>query len=887
VCSDMATEPPDDLPTQRALIARLRDPSLYPAPVASVSLQETHISWVLLTGQCAYKIKKAVNLGFLDFTTLPARRHFCEQELRLNRRLAPAIYLDVVAITGTVGKPVIGGGGPILEYAVRMREFPQDDLASRVLARGALTAAHIDALAADVAAFHGRVEVARPDSSFGVPEDILGVALQNFAQILPLASDAPERADLDALHDWTQREFAACRPVFLQRRQDGFIRECHGDLHLGNIALVDGRITIFDCIEFNDHLRWIDVISEVAFVVMDLHDRGSAALAHRFLNAYLELTGDYAGLAVLRFYLAYRAMVRAMVTRLRVSQVEPGAAQAALLAEYRGYVALAKGYAEAPRPAIVITHGLAGCGKTTSSQALLELTGAVRVRSDVERKRMHGIGVLDRTGSGIASGLYAAEATRETYLRVRSAAHGIAAAGRIAIVDATFLQRWQRDLFRQLAADLGLPFVIVDFVAREATLRERIALRAEHGGDASDADLAVLEHQLRTQVPLAPDEQPFVVAHDAEVTLDRARDVESWREVLARLGLSGPATGNARPGLPQAADPGLEAKVAFLSQPQAYPESTDHVDRIETHMSWVFLTDHHAWKLKKPVHHSYLDFSTEAARRMYCAEEVRLNRRLARDVYLGTVPLTLTADGQLRLAPDGTVVDWLVKMRRLPAGRMLDVAIRTHCVRSEDIRNVVGALCRLYRECAPVAISAAGYRQGLAERIAENGRELLAPDYALPADLVEHICRGQRAYLDQQSALFDQRVRAGRIVEGHGDLRPEHVCLEPQPQIIDCLEFSRAFRILDAADELAFLALECERLGAPELRSAILGTYAELSGDDPPDTLVHFYQSYRACLRAKIAIWHLKERALRDLPKWPAQARDYLRLAGEHLGQCG
>jgi aminoglycoside phosphotransferase family enzyme/predicted kinase len=521
-----------DLSTQRALIANLREVLPREDRRAPVEVIETHISWVLLTGAVAYKIKKAVDLGFLDFTTLARRRHLCEQELRLNRRLAPAIYLDVVAIAGTIEHPVPGGSGPPLEYAVTMREFPQDALASHVLARGELTPAHVDALAADVAAFHSRIASASAGSEFGRPDDILGIALSNLEATRAATDDPAERALLDALRDWTQREHAACALLLAQRREQGFIRECHGDLHLGNMVLIDDRLTVFDCIEFNDGLRWIDVMSEAAFVVMDLWDRGAPALAHRFLNDYLEITGDYAGLPVLRFYLASRAMVRAMVTRLRVNQMQAGDARSELLAEYRAYLDLARHFARPPRPAIVIAHGLSGSGKTTLTQAFLERTGAVRIRTDVERKRLHGLAAEDRTKSAIDSGLYAADATRATYQRVLADARCVVAAGDIAVIDATFLHRWQRDLFRQLAGALGVPFVIVAFAAPESTLRRRLAQRTREGRGASDADIAVLEHQLRTQEPLAPDEQACVVAFDAEAPGQR----DAWDPVLARIG---------------------------------------------------------------------------------------------------------------------------------------------------------------------------------------------------------------------------------------------------------------------------------------------------------------------------------------------------------------
>ncbi len=866
------------------LVAALARPTVFGAECERVSLLETHISCVLLTGRYAYKLKKPVNLGFLDFTTLAARKFYCEEELRLNRRLAPALYLDVVAITGSLDAPALGGGGPVLEYAVRMREFPQQALASRMLADGALTFAHIDALAATVAAFHGSVAVAGADAAFGSPEDIRGYALQNFAQIEPLLEDAADRTALAALRDWTESEFAARAATFGQRKREGFVRECHGDLHLGNIAEVDGELTVFDCIEFNDHLRWIDVMSEVAFVVMDLEDRRRPDLAHRFLNAYLEATGDYGGLAVLRFYLAYRGMVRAKVTSLRARQLGLGDDKSLLATEYRTYVALAQRYARPPRPALIVTHGVSGCGKTALTQAFVELTGAIRVRTDIERKRLHGLPARAKSGSAVGQGLYAADATQATYAHALSLARAIVDAGDIAIVDGTFLARRQRAAFRDFAAEREIPFAIVAFAATDATLRARIAERARRGTDASEADLAVLDHQLAMREPLAADEAAAVVTYDAEAPLDRARDPASWRALLARIGAADTAGGSATSGPRPPTDPGLLAKVAFLTRPDSYPERAGGVAVVETHMSWVFFADGEAWKLKKPVRYDYLDFSTEAARRRNCSEEVRLNRRLTQGVYVGIVPLSVDADGRMHLGQDGAVVDWLVRMRRLPADRMLDHAIRCNAVRDEDIRNVVGALTRFYRECPPVPMTPDAYRERLACGIADSRRELSA--HKVLPELFEPACAQLLAMLETRQGLFDERVHAGRIVEGHGDLRPEHICLLPQPQIIDCLEFSREFRILDPVDELAFLALECERLGAPGLRRDLFDAYTAQSGDAPPDALVHFHQCQRACLRAKISLWHLRDTSPADASRWHAQAREYLRLAREHAEQC-
>jgi aminoglycoside phosphotransferase family enzyme/predicted kinase len=449
---------------------------------------------------------------------------------------------------------VVNGAGAAIEYAVRMREFSQEALASRMLARGELTAAHIDALAAEVAAFHGRVDVAPRASALGTPDAALRAAMQNFDQIRPLVTAAADRATLAALHEWTLAEFDARRGAMQQRHDAGFVRECHGDLHLGNIAVLDGAPTIFDCLEFNAELRWIDVASEVAFTVMDLEDRGRPDFGCRFLNAWLEHTGDYAGLAVLRFYLAYRAMVRAKVAALRAKQLASGEAKTALVAEYRGYVRLARSYAQPPQPGIILAHGPSGCGKTTLTQSLLELTGAVRIRTDVERKRLHGLTATARSASGLESGLYTPEATERVYRHALAMAEAVASAGRIAIVDATFLKRWQRALFRERAAALGIPFVLVDFTASDATLRARVAARAARGTDASEADVAVLEQQLRTREPIGEDERSGAVGYDAEAPLANAGSPAAWHEIFARLGIAVaypalPATGGGTSGI--------------------------------------------------------------------------------------------------------------------------------------------------------------------------------------------------------------------------------------------------------------------------------------------------------------------------------------------------
>jgi aminoglycoside phosphotransferase family enzyme len=296
-------------------------------------------------------------------------------------------------------------------------------------------------------------------------------------------------------------------------------------------------------------------------------------------------------------------------------------------------------------------------------------------------------------------------------------------------------------------------------------------------------------------------------------------------------------------------------------------------------MSWVFLTDTQAWKLKKPVRYDFLDFSTLEARRRDCEEELRLNRRLAADVYYGAVPLTVDSLGDMCLAGAGETIDWLVKMRRLPADLMLDQAIANQAVSAADARKIGALLAGFYMRSLPIEMTASEYRKRLADDICANQRELENPTYALPTDLVESITRAQLEFLEQERELLDRRAQNGKIIEAHGDLRPEHICLEREPVIIDCLEFNQDFRILDTASELAFLALECERLGAPQVGDWILETYSDETGDRPPAQLLAFYKNYHACLRAKIAIWHLKDHGINDTAKWTGRARHYLNLA--------
>ena len=492
------------------LITALTHPDAYRHPVSAVELIETHISWVLLAGDYAYKIKKPVVLPFVDFGTLAARRRYCEDEVRLNRRLAPQVYLGVVPITGDDKAPVVDGSGAVLEYAVKMRRFEQDALFDHMLAHGELSHELIDRLAERIAVFHAEAPTTT-DPAFGTPDKVLQPALDNFSEMLPHA-DSRRRATLENLAAWTQQTWTRLEPVFAARHRDGWVRECHGDLHLRNIALIDGQPVPFDCIEFNAEFRWIDVINETAFLVMDLMDRGRPDLGYRFLDGYLAATGDYAGVAVLRFYLVYRALVRAKIHDLRARQanVDPGEA-ARLQAATDHYLTLAGDIAQTGKPALILMHGFSGAGKSRVAAALTEVLGAIRLRSDVERKRLFGLRSTDRSHSQVDAGIYDPQANQQTYAHLAKLAETILTAGYPVILDAAFLARWQRQPMQQLADKLGTPLRIVDCTADIDTLRDRVNARTALGDDVSEATLAVLESQITSHDPFDVAEQAHLV----------------------------------------------------------------------------------------------------------------------------------------------------------------------------------------------------------------------------------------------------------------------------------------------------------------------------------------------------------------------------------------
>lgn len=329
------------------------------------------------------------------------------------------------------------------------------------------------------------------------------------------------------------------------------------------------------------------------------------------------------------------------------------------------------------------------------------------------------------------------------------------------------------------------------------------------------------------------------------------------------------------PSAPQANDV-LAETVAFLKRPSSYAERPASVEAIETHMAWVFLAGGSAYKLKKPIRRPFLNFGTPEARRRDATEEVRLNRRLAPGVYRGVVRLSRDANGRLTFVETGRTVDWLVWMRRLARDTMLDAKIRRQTLTTADIHAVADRLAEFYRGLTPVGYDPAAYRSRFERGAVENIRTLRRREYGLDSHLVDDMEAVLQEILTSRGDLLEKR--AARVVEGHGDLRPEHICLEAPPLIIDCLAFNREFRLLDPADECAFLALECEILGAPQVGPLLQDAYTQATGDAPDPSVCTFYRSYRAALRAKLAVWHLDDEHVPHPNVWREQAEAYLRF---------
>ncbi|WP_224962013.1 bifunctional aminoglycoside phosphotransferase/ATP-binding protein [Geomonas subterranea] len=472
------------------LIKSLLEAAAYPEPTAEVRLIETHVSYIFITDHFVYKVKKAVDFGFLDFTTLDRRRFYCGEEVRLNRRLCPEVYLGVVELRETPHGAGFTGGGKVIDYAVKMRRLPEERMLDRLLNEGGGGASDMVRIAKAVAAFHAGAARGPQIDACAAPGRIAGNWEQNFRQSAPFIGSTLQEGELAEIRQWVAAFLAANDSLFRERIAGGFIRECDGDLHSGNICLTD-PVCIFDCIEFNDEFRYIDTAADLAFLLMDLEYAGRAPLARELLAAYCEASGDRGMAPLLHFYQAQRAFVRGKVTSLRLAQAGQSAQEsAALHAAARRYFRLARGYTLRGRltPTLILTCGLSGSGKSSLAGELSRELGLDLTRSDLVRKELAGIPSAGRAeNGGYREGIYNDRMDRATYGALLDAAERTLSGGRGAVVDATFKRRADRELFRGVAARLGVPFMVVETRCPEAVARERLERRRHDPAEVSDA----------------------------------------------------------------------------------------------------------------------------------------------------------------------------------------------------------------------------------------------------------------------------------------------------------------------------------------------------------------------------------------------------------------
>lgn len=523
---------------------------LLAAPPGGAALRriDTHISSLLLVGDEVWKLKKPLALGFLDFRSVAARRHFCDEELRLNRRTAPAYYLGVHPVIGPEDAPSIGPAlAPAqvdppgtIDWALHLRRFDDTRLLAHLAERGELSAELVERLADRLVDFHAALPPAGP--GVGVPEVTLRWVRDNLAAVAALAPDAAAAARIAALATWSEARAAALLPRLAQRHAAGRVRECHGDAHLANWVLIgddrDGEPLAFDALEFNAELRWIDVAAELAFPWMDLLAHGLDGLAQRLLNRWLERSGDFDALGLLRWQAVYRALVRVKVAWIHAT--EPDVPEPEREAEYAAAehgLALAERLAAGPAPRLVVTWGLSGAGKSTVAGVVAQALGAVWLRSDVERKRLFDMAPTDRPGPpGSATEparLYGREATERTYAHLLTTAARALADGWPVVVDAACLRAAERRALMELADQASVPGHLLECRAPEPVLRERIARREAEGRDASDAGVAVLDFQQRVAEPFDPAELAGLAGCAAEV-IDTAGDRGDCRSEVGR-----------------------------------------------------------------------------------------------------------------------------------------------------------------------------------------------------------------------------------------------------------------------------------------------------------------------------------------------------------------
>ncbi len=505
-------------------------PEAYPHPTGPIQVIQTHVSWVLLTGALAYKIKRPVRYDFIDLRSPERRAHFCREELRLNRRFAPELYVAVCVIREQNGLASLEGEGRVIEHAVCMRQFPREEELDRLLQSARIEPDALGEFGRSLARVHASLPRVAREHEYGTAEGVREQVMENFRQCLDATGRVGLTENVRALRALLSASLSELAALMGTRRAEGFVRECHGDLHRRNIVRRDGRLLAFDCMEFEPAFRWIDVADEVGFLCADLQARGFPLHEHAFLGGYLEASGDFEALRLIRLYKAHRALIRAKVSALSVDAEESVTELERAADECRAYITGAGSALARQLPRLILMSGLSGSGKTWLATRLAPELGAIHVRSDVERKRQAGIAASERSGSPPEQGLYEPSKTAHVYETLREAAGHALAGGYTVIVDATFNRRAERDRYRAFAIQLGVPMFVVHCQAAEAVLRRRIEERAARAADASDADLQVLQWQQEHLEVIDPSEARQVV--DVDTTEDPK---PSTKELVRRL----------------------------------------------------------------------------------------------------------------------------------------------------------------------------------------------------------------------------------------------------------------------------------------------------------------------------------------------------------------
>lgn len=504
--------------------------SFYPHPVEVITTIETHISIVFLTGQYAYKLKKPVNFGFLDFSSLENRKKYTRLEVKLNQRTAPELYIASIPVYADSEHQLSleeNGSNPV-EYLVKMHQFDPNQVLSRVLKHQTLNDDQITTLVNNICHLHDSAETCDADQRFGSFEDVVKPMEDNFPSLLQTFTEHEEQYKLKQLKNWTDHTHNQLKSSIESRKNLGHIKACHGDMHLDNITLIDDKPILFDGIEFNDQFRWIDKVSDLAFLIIDCDHRQQLFLSRKIIQQYFQITGDYDGLKVFRFYRVYRTMVRAKITALRAVQLEDETQKKQTLAVAKSYILQAENYAyQATPPTLILMQGVSGSGKSHYAHQLLQVMDAHILSSDIERKRLFGIQPTQRVSENEKTKLYSPQMNQKTYQHLLRQAEQILNQGYNVIVDATFLKPEHRTPFEALATHLNLPFKQFIVEVNEAKIPQieaNIVMRQTANLSASDADTSILHRQLKNNTPPIQNERTWTIKAGSSLDLEAISD---------------------------------------------------------------------------------------------------------------------------------------------------------------------------------------------------------------------------------------------------------------------------------------------------------------------------------------------------------------------------